>query len=335
MRHLGDDRILGELLMGLDGSMVTQQAFDLEKLAQGRISRDAFLSAYGHCAANELEISLPRFSEDPKILDRLLGDFCASERRPAAEFRKQQRQRRAAQRDVRRRLEEAGVSAVDIRAFFADLRLAQMFLPQRETAKHCYTGEYRALRALLLDLNRRLGWAEGDIFYLEPDEISACFARAAALVPIVRARRRERKIAALLAAQRRIPAVVFADALQDFGARAEGEASDAHVGAPVAPGAAVGRVMLLDEGATGAPSGCCRDRILVARSANLGLAPWLRVAAGLVVEVGGVLAHAACQARESGIPALVLEGATTLLREGTLVSLDGATGRIAILDAAP
>ena len=52
--------------------------------------------------------------------------------------------------------------------------------------------------------------------------------------------------------------------------------------------------MLLDEDAAGAPSGCRHERILVARSANLGLAPWLRVAAGLIVEVGGVLAHAAC-----------------------------------------
>jgi pyruvate,water dikinase len=93
--------------------------------------------------------------------------------------------------------------------------------------------------------------------------------------------------------------------------------------------------MLLDEGAAGAPSGCRHERILVARSANLGLAPWLRVAAGLIVEVGGVLAHAACQARESGIPAVVLEAATGLLRDGMLVSLDGATGRVEILEAPP
>jgi pyruvate,water dikinase len=90
--------------------------------------------------------------------------------------------------------------------------------------------------------------------------------------------------------------------------------------------------MLLEEGA-GATPGSRQERIIVARSANLGLAPWLRVAAGLIVEVGGVLAHAACQARESGIPAVVLEGATCLLREGMLVSLDGETGRIEILES--
>ncbi|MCW2284117.1 pyruvate,water dikinase [Rhodoblastus acidophilus] len=332
-RHLGDDRLIGELLMGLDGSMVTQQAFDLEKLAKGEIARETFLAAYGHCAANELEISLPRFAEEPLVLDRLLRDLSASGRRPAAEFRRQQRQRRAAQREVRRRLAEVGVANVEIRDFFADLRLAQKFLPRRETAKHFYTGDYRGLRAVLLELNARLGWAEGDVFYLEPEEIGGALARPDAFAPLVCARRRERKIAARLAAQRRIPAVIFADALDKIGARAEAATSTAFVGAPVAPGAVVGRVMLLDEGVTGAPPGCCRERILVAHSANLGLAPWLRVAAGLVVEVGGVLAHAACQAREAGVPALVLEGATSLLRDGMLVSLDGETGRLEILES--
>jgi pyruvate,water dikinase len=331
-RHLDDDRLTGELLKGLDGSMVTRQAFDLERLAEGQISREAFLSAYGHCAANELEISLPRFAEEPQVLDRLVRDLTDSGRRPATEFRKQQRERRAAQQEVRRLLARAGVLGAEIRAFFADLRLAQKFLPRRETVKHCYTGEYRGLRVLLLEINRRLGWAEDDIFYLEPKEIEQALARPDAFAPLARERRRERKIAALLAAQRRVPAVVFADALDQIGARVEAATSGDLVGAPVAPGSVVGRVKLLEEGATGAPPGCCRERILVARSANLGLASWLRVAAGLVVEVGGVLAHAACQAREAGIPAVVLEGATSLLREGMLVSLDGETGRLEILE---
>jgi pyruvate,water dikinase len=334
-RHLGDDRLTGDLLKGLDGSLVTRQGFDLEALAHGRIARSDFLDSYGHGAANELEISLPRLAEDPDSVNRLLRELSASGRRPAAEFREQQRQRRAAQSAIRRQMAARGVAAAEIRAFFADLRLAQAFLPLRETIKHCFTGEYRALREILLEINRRLAWADGDVFHLQPDELAACLRRPEALAPLVRARRRERKIAALLAAQRRVPAVVFADRPQEIGARAESAASASLKGAPVAPGSAVGRVMLLDEGAAGAPSGCRHERILVARSANLGLAPWLRVAAGLIVEVGGVLAHAACQARESGIPAVVLEAATGLLRDGMLVSLDGATGRVEILEAPP
>jgi pyruvate,water dikinase len=334
-RHLGDARLAAPLFQGLDGSMVTQQAFDLENLAQGLITRDAFLRAYGHGATNELEISLVRLVEDPGAIDQLLQELAVSGRRPATEFQEQQRRRRAVQRALRRQLTDHGLGEDEIRAFFADLCLAQGFLPLRETIKHYYTGEYRALREILLEINRRLGWEDGDIFYLEPGEIADCFRSRHALAPLVRRRRRERKIAALLAVQRRVPAVIFADRAQTVGTRPEGAVSGDLKGIPVAPGSAVGRVRLLDDAAIRSSSGkeMGGEQILVARSANLGLAPLLRVAAGLIVEVGGVLAHAACQARESGIPAVVLAGATHVLREGMVVSVDGQTGCVEILDA--
>ena len=334
-RHLGDSRLAAPLLQGLDGSMVTQHAFDLEKLSKRRMTRDSFLQKYGHGAVNELEISLARLDEDSSTIDRLLRELAASGRRPAAEFREQQRNRRAIQRTLRLQLADKGVPVGDIRAFFADLRLAQIFLPLRETIKHYYTGEYRVLRTILLEINRRLGWMDGDVFYLRPEEIADCFRSRETLAPLVSSRRRERKIAALLAAQRRVPAVIFADDAHRIGARPTETASGHMIGIPVSPGSAVGRVRLLDEDAAySSPDHEARgELIIVARSANLGLAPLLRVTAGLVVEVGGVLAHAACQARESGIPAVVLAGATTLLRDGMTVSVNGDTGQIVILDA--
>ena len=100
----------------------------------------------------------------------------------------------------------------------------------------------------------------------------------------------------------------------------------------MAPGAAVGVVRILDDsGALPATTRLAGGEIIVARSANLGLAPLMRMAAGLVVEVGGVLAHAACQARESGIPAVVLACATTCLKDGMTVSLDGDRGIVEII----
>ncbi len=51
--------------------------------------------------------------------------------------------------------------------------------------------------------------------------------------------------------------------------------------------------------------------------------------AGLVAEVGGPLSHPATLAREFGIPAVLgVEGATTELRTGDRVRIDGAAGRI-------
>ena len=179
--HFGEPALAQTLFQGLEGSLITRQAIELENLAQGRITQETFLRAYGHSSPNELEISLPRLSEEPRNIERLLYDLATAGRRPGDEFQEQRRRRRETERDVRRRLEAQGVSKADLRAFFTDLRLAQLFLPLRETIKHYYTGEYKVLRETLLEINRRLGWKDGDVFYLDPSEISGLlsFERAA------------------------------------------------------------------------------------------------------------------------------------------------------------
>ncbi|MDT0266770.1 PEP/pyruvate-binding domain-containing protein [Streptomyces sp. DSM 44915] len=55
----------------------------------------------------------------------------------------------------------------------------------------------------------------------------------------------------------------------------------------------------------------------------------LRAVAGVVTEVGGVLSHAAIVAREQGVPAVLgVPDATSLIRDGSRISIDGTTGAI-------
>jgi pyruvate,water dikinase len=57
--------------------------------------------------------------------------------------------------------------------------------------------------------------------------------------------------------------------------------------------------------------------------------PLFAQAAGLIVEVGGLLSHGSIVAREYGIPAVVgVTGATRTIRTGDRITLDGATGRV-------
>jgi len=57
--------------------------------------------------------------------------------------------------------------------------------------------------------------------------------------------------------------------------------------------------------------------------------PYLKQAAALITEQGGLTSHAAILAREKGIPAVVgVTGATTLLQSGEVVCVDGDRGTI-------
>jgi pyruvate,water dikinase len=61
--------------------------------------------------------------------------------------------------------------------------------------------------------------------------------------------------------------------------------------------------------------------------------PLLRIAAGVVTETGGVLSHAAIVARERRIPAVLgVAGATGLIAEGSLVTVDGEAGTVVLAD---
>jgi pyruvate,water dikinase len=72
--------------------------------------------------------------------------------------------------------------------------------------------------------------------------------------------------------------------------------------------------------------------ILVTTTTTPAWTPLFPSLAGLITETGGILSHAAVVAREYGLPAVVgAAGATTAIRDGTRVRIDGVTGTISIL----
>lgn len=334
-------RRTARLLQGLPGSRVTEQGFALETVARGEASADDFLARYGHLADVELELDAPRLAERPERLATLLAELRAAGRSPRADFARLQ----AARRRTERALESAFGGEHNVQ-FFSALAAAQHYLPLRETLKdHLAAGTAR-LRTLLLRLETTLGWPAGLIFHLEPDEVLALPAGAAGraalaeLAELAATRRAERELARRAARERPLPPALFASRPQVIGAAPEDADRGDYAAEPIAPGQAEGIVRRVDrdeghersEGDDAAP--VTAGEILVAASANLGLAPRFRTVAGVVVEVGGVLAHCACQAREAGIPALVLRGATRLLADGDRVRLDAARGRVIVLERA-
>lgn len=104
-------------------------------------------------------------------------------------------------------------------------------------------------------------------------------------------------------------------------------------GVPISPGVAKGRVKVLTS-ATDKP--LLPGEILVARAADPGWTPLFINAAGIILEVGGVLQHGAVVAREYGIPCVSgVDDATDVLKDGQTVEIDGSSGWVRVLDGDP
>ncbi|MCE4618102.1 MAG: pyruvate, water dikinase [Desulfurococcales archaeon] len=97
-------------------------------------------------------------------------------------------------------------------------------------------------------------------------------------------------------------------------------------GVPASPGVAVGKVkvaLTVEEAARKMEKG----DILVTKMTDPDWVPYMKIAAAIVTDEGGMTAHAAIVARELGIPAVVGTGnATKVLQDNQLVTVDGSRG---------
>lgn len=105
-------------------------------------------------------------------------------------------------------------------------------------------------------------------------------------------------------------------------------------GLPAAPGSASGRVRVLRSPEEG--NRLVDNEILVAPMTNPDWLPAIRRAAAVVTETGGMTCHAAIVARELRVPCVVgARDATTVLRDGQSVTVDGSRGTICAGHPAP
>jgi pyruvate,water dikinase len=105
-------------------------------------------------------------------------------------------------------------------------------------------------------------------------------------------------------------------------------------GLPVSPGQVQGQVIVLHR-----PQDLAHMQegaILVTPSTDTAWFPVFPKARGLIVETGGLLSHGSVITREFGLPAVAnIPDATSRFHDGDLVLLDGSTGLVQILSAAP
>ena len=99
-------------------------------------------------------------------------------------------------------------------------------------------------------------------------------------------------------------------------------------GLPASPGRTIAPIEVIDDSMGFLPA-VLEGSIWVTGQVNPAWLPWLKTAAGLLVENSGTTCHAAILARELGIPAIVgAKEATKKLAQGKRILLDGNSGEV-------
>ena len=130
--------------------------------------------------------------------------------------------------------------------------------------------------------------------------------------------------------RRQVPRVLVSDGRTFYeGVGASTDTSDVITGSPVSPGVVEGVVhVVFNPHETQLAPG----EILVCPGTDPAWTPLFMAAGGLITEVGGMMTHGSVVAREYGIPAVVgVHQATTRLKNGQRIRVDGTAGKISIL----
>ena len=293
-------------------------------LAHGKLSLEAFLADYGFYGPNPGEVSVPSWRVDPGPIEDMATGYKSGGTDPRDRLRRQAEDQAEAEAELLGLLTGRKRRSASIA-----IRLARKWVPYREVAKAAFLkaidGARAAAKVLGDDLTRR-GVLEdpSHICYFTVDEIVAGLgADAAATVEERRANEARYRTMQLPANWRGDPEPVVDED--------EEPSSDGIGGIPASGGVTEGRArVVLDPGHCHEPIDV--DEILVTRTTDPSWAAMFMSAAGLVVDIGTPLSHAAIIARELGIPCVIgTKNGTKVIPDGATIRVDGSAEEVELV----
>ncbi|MGI5183194.1 rifamycin-inactivating phosphotransferase [Dactylosporangium sp. CA-152071] len=309
---------------------------DMAKLPGGPEARDAieaWLDMYGMRCAGEIDITRPRWSEEPATLvPVILGNVRNFAPGAAARrFEEGRRDALAKEQELLERLRALPDGAAKAGETKQKIDRVRTFIGYREYPKYGMVSRYFIYKQALLEEAGRLVRAgvlrdRDDVYHLRFDELHEVVRTGHADASLIDRRREEFRSYATLTP----PRVLTSDGEAITGAyRRDDVPAGALAGLPVSAGVVEGRArVVLDLAHADLEPG----DILVTAYTDPSWTPLFVAIAGLVTEVGGQMTHGAVIAREYGLPAVVaVVGATTAIEDGRRIRVDGTDGYVEIL----
>ena len=306
------------------------RAGSLPAVAQGGLAE--FLAQYGHRAVAEIDLGMPRWSDDPRHIIGVLTNYLRLEDSNLAADKVFARGADEAQAMIHTLASRARLRGrLRARLVRFALRRARLLIGLREAPKFYLIVAIAAARRQIaivgaeLAAHGRLEHAD-DVFFVDLVE-----ARAGLAGQDLRKTVAERRESYALELRRRhVPRVLLSDGTEPEAQSATAAAPGGSLtGTPASAGRVTGtaRVIVDPVGARLEPG-----EILVAPSTDPGWTPLFLTAGALVMEMGGANSHGAVVAREYGIPAVVgVPHATSRITTGQKITVDGSAGTVSVM----
>ncbi|HEU0013793.1 MAG TPA: PEP/pyruvate-binding domain-containing protein [Longimicrobium sp.] len=291
-----------------------------------------FQERFGDRCPDELKLEAPSYADSPEALVQALRACAAAGQAPAGAG---EELRARAEATVRERLQPDRSGP-----FWAAVEQARRVVNERENTRFERTRAFGVIRRLFTAMGQRLAEAGAlsdprDVFYLTTDEVFAWLDGHAVdgdLRPLAAARRAEFEAYRLLPdpphrfATRGPPALSALEPCATPGGPPPAGPGGVLYGTGCCPGIVRAAVRVVRDPRQ---PGDLAGRILVAEQTDPGWTLLFPAAAGVLVERGSILSHAAVVARELGVPCVVgVPRLLDLLRDGEVVEMDGSTGLV-------
>jgi pyruvate,water dikinase len=306
----------------------------LPDAAQQSIAR--FMDLYGMRGVGEIDLGQPRWREAPEPIMQTLQSYLkiSDDLAPDVLFE------RGAQRakEAIDTLAEAARSQrggwIKERLVRAAARRVRALMGAREAPKFYAVRVMGVVRAELLAIGEEFAQAgilenRDDLVFLYIRELDALAHHDERDWKALIAERRSRHMRE--ANRKQIPRVLVSDGRAFYeGLGSDTDTADVITGSPVSPGVVEGIVHIVFDPHK---SQLAPGEILVCPGTDPAWTPLFMAAGGLITEVGGMMTHGSVVAREYGIPAVVgVHQATTRLKDGQRIRLDGNVGKIIVMD---
>ncbi|MBF0548515.1 MAG: hypothetical protein HQM08_29050 [Candidatus Riflebacteria bacterium] len=294
-----------------------------------------FIQDYGYHSSRELDISIPRWTDDHVTVWRVLKTYLkepssdsliAHEKRQYALYRSEVAKARDA-------FSKSWLGLVPFQKtlFFRALLRTRSYCWWREEIRDFSSRVYGIVRKYAVEGGRRLGLRDGEVFWLTWQQLGdALFGKisTADVHELIQNAVEYSKMYRCFDNPNELGAGFLnkevALALPGKGSKQlQGEGCCAGIKEGIA------RVVPSFEGI----DRIRRNEILITKFTDPGWTPVFHMLGGVVTETGGVLSHAAVISREYGIPAVLnVTNATQIIKDGKKIRLNGTTGVIELLE---